>query len=189
MKNRKIILVALALVACMLVGVGYAEIQREITIGGSASLQAQNFNVGFSSITWTGVTDNDTNDGATPAVSAERHTLVLNTAQDFSPVLFQTSLTVTGLAKSGDSVVIDYVITNGNNVPMYLTTNVPTGTIFDFEGKFVDGATKSDTFILDSEDTVIYRVTVTLDNDQFDAEKTESFNISINATSNLPNPS
>ena len=185
MKNRKIILVAFMLVACMLISVGYATIEKVLTITGEASFYAQKFNTGFKSVTLTTLTDHDTGDGANPSVSVENNTLTLNTTRDLGNI-FATSLTVTGLSCTEDKVVVEYVIENKNNVTIHLSPSITGNSIFSVDGEFDGG---EETYDLAADATVIYTVTIALVSDSYDKNSSESFTISINATSNLPNPS
>lgn len=190
MKNRKIILVAFILVACMVIGVGYAAIEKAITISGTASLHPQNFNVVFTSAELVTLT-NAKEDGVVPTVSVENTQLSTTAPSKDLGGIFATSMTVSGLACIEDVVVVDYEIENRNNVSMYLNPAITGATVFSVTGQFIDtdnGNAASDTFTLASEETIIYRVTVKLSSDAFDTEKTESFNISINATSTIPTP-
>ena len=185
MKNRRVILVAFLLVACMLVGIGYAVIEKELTIGGTATLLPQNFNVVFTQAKLTTLTDG-TQDGVVPTVSVENTKLAnVNAVKDLGGI-FATSMTVSGLACDSDIVVVDFTIQNNNNVPMYLPSTVTKTAGLDVTGKYLDGGTEKDTHVLNPDSTVTYRVTVKLANEAIDAEKTETFNISIAATSNVP---
>ena len=122
MKNRKFIVVAFMLTACMIVGVGYAALTDTLNIGGDAEVsQAGAENTFDGDVYFTSVTEGH---GYHAHIDAENNDKI-----DF---------TVTGLGGIGDSVTITATIYNDSDLDAVVkmdpvNTTVTNSTYFDME--------------------------------------------------------
>ena len=180
MKNRKTVVIAFLLCAMMLIGVGFAAISGSLTITGNLTSGVQAFDVVFTQVELTTLTDADTTDGATPSVTIEKSsvnqggTVELNSGNG----LPSTSFTVKGLATKNDAVVLTFTIKNNNKVAMQVTPEAPTAmTNFSADDNW-DGAK-----VIEAGATETYQVIVKLTNEAISSEVSDTFTIKLNATS------
>ena len=109
MKNRKTIIVAFMLVACMIVGVGYALVVNTMDIGGTASVsreeaeKAFNQDIYFSGVVVGGVLKSE----GVVAGDNKGYTANINTNNND-----KAQFTVTGLSSQDDSVEIIFRVEN-----------------------------------------------------------------------------
>jgi len=109
MKNRKTIIVAFMLVACMIVGVGYALVVNTMDIGGTASVsreeaeKAFNQDIYFSGVVVEGVLKPE----GVVAGDNKGYTANINTNNND-----KAQFTVTGLSSQDDSVEIIFRVEN-----------------------------------------------------------------------------
>ena len=147
MKNRKTIIVAFVLVACMLVGVGYAVVFNTMDIGGTASVsreeaeKAFNQDIYFSGVVVDGTLDAD----GVVAGDNKGYTANINTNNND-----KAQFTVTGLATQGDSVDITFRIENEGDLDADLIAvshTISNTTYFDVKYYVVGGS------VIDVNDT------------------------------------
>lgn len=111
MKNRKFIVVAFMLTACMIVGVGYAAVTDTFNLNGTATISQENANDGFNQeIVFAGIVTkegvvSDVTDHATHGYTAS-----VNIASDIA------TYHVYSLKKNGDSQEIVFRIANNGKV-------------------------------------------------------------------------
>ena len=112
MKNRKFIVVAFMLVACMIVGVGYAAVTDTFNLNGTATISQDNANEGFNqNVVFEGIVtegDNVTSDVTDHATHG--YTASVNIASDIA------TYHVYSLKKHGDSQEIVFRIKNTGEV-------------------------------------------------------------------------
>ena len=162
MRNRKTIVVVFLVLACMLVGIGYAATTGGLDLTINASSAAQDFKVLFTKAQAKTINDS-LPDGASLKVRCEGTYLTANYANEATISTTSAAMVVEGMALTTDSVTIDFTIENFNNYNVELTEVAPTTTNFNVEGGFVStGDTLVDTITVDATSTVTYRVTVTL---------------------------
>ena len=187
MKNRKTVIAVFLVLALMLVAIGYAAISGTLTIEGTVSSTAQNFNVYFTGAKVDKINDSE-NDNAVPALSIQ-NTKVTETQEVTIANLFTVSMTATGLATTEDYIQVTYTIHNHNKVDMLLTPSVSGNTLFDVDFGFADGDDSDDlldaTTVVAAEGDTTFTVTVKLADDNLDETATENFTITIVGTSDV----
>ena len=113
MKNRKTILVAFVLVACMLIGVGYAELMTTLAIKGTAGVSAEAINFAQSVVFKSADSDNEAY-GTAEVVTGDNQ---------------RATFTVTGMTRKDDAVHFTYVVFNNSDVDVNLSVTIaPTTT-------------------------------------------------------------
>ena len=113
MKNRKTILVAFVLVACMLIGVGYAELMTTLAINGTAGVSAEAIDFA-QSVVFTEAKSDMPAYGTAAVVTGDNR---------------RATFTVTGMTRKDDAVHFTYVILNNSDVDINLSITIaPTTT-------------------------------------------------------------
>ena len=160
MRNRKTVIAVFLVLACMLVGVGYAATNGTLDLTITANSAAQDFKVLFTEVKATEINDSAT-DGAALKVRSEGTYLV--TGADANTVTMSTTqatLVVEGMALTTDYATVEYTIKNYNNYKVELTITDPTTTSFNVTGGFVDGEQLVKTIVVPANAEVSYQVTV-----------------------------
>lgn len=172
MKNRKRVIVAFMLVACMLLGVGYAAITTHLNIQGGATVSVEGATEAFSAdVKFTAVdTGSDASKFATASIGDGK-------TADFS---------LTGLKGAGDSASLIYTITNTGDLDATVSVDVQNTTnsnetYFTVETEWID----ADTSIEKAGGTVQLKVTISLKATPSNstAPTTAQFNIRLHVTS------
>ena len=108
MKNRRNLIVAFLLCACLIVGIGYATLTTTLTAGGTASLNDQHMQEVFDSkIKWTNVTSKDDSKVTAEIVDDGDH----------------VEITAEGLDTVGEEITVICEMTN-NSSDLTVTFNV-----------------------------------------------------------------
>lgn len=187
MKNRKTIIVAFVLVACMLVGVGYAAVTNVLDIQGSAEIsqlaaeEELKEDLYFEGVVLAEGVVNNTTAAITPPAE---YTANINTNNPD-----KAQFTVNSLRDTGDSVKIVYRIKNDSAFPAEITMKSITNTngttadqaqngIFHFDYYF--GSENTRTASLPANSTIDVTVVITYAN-QTNQEAAASFIVELNA--------
>ena len=186
MKNRKTVVVAFMLVACLVIGVGYAAVTNVLDIQGSISVSATAAEKQFNEdIYFEGVVDNTNAAVASITDSATYgYTANINTNNND-----KAQFTVTGIEKTDDFVTITYRIKNDSEHEATVSLKTITNTNgsaqgngtgdFGFSYYFGTEGVETDTIAVGG--TVDVTVKVSLDS-QLTAAATASFVIELNVT-------
>ena len=172
MKNRKRAIVAFMLVACMLLGVGYAAITTHLNIQGGATVTVEGSTEAFSAdVRFTHV------DTGTDAAKFATASIGDGKTADFS---------VTGLKGAGDTATLTYTITNSGDLDATVTVDGTNTTnnndaYFTVTTEWID----SDQDLEKNGGTAQLKVTISLDHTPSNstAPTTAQFNIRLNVTS------
>lgn len=179
MKNRKTILVAFMLVACMVIGVGYANVATHLNIQGGATVSV---------------------DGAQSAFATNIAFTAVDTGNEANAKLFGTAsigdgktadFSVTGLTAGGTSAELIYTISNTGDLAANVEVDATNTTnnnedYFEVETEWVDG----DETLEASGGTAKIKVIITLKQTPASstAPTTAQFNIRLIATAITPEP-
>ena len=143
MKNRKTIITAFMLIACLLVGVGFAEVVNTLDIGGSAEVSIEEAEKAFNQdIYFSGVVVDGTlkADGVT-AADALAYTANINSNNND-----KAQFTVTGLTGAGSTTSIVFRIENDGDLDADLIMKSSTNSnAAYFLVEYFIGGTKIDT--------------------------------------------
>ena len=183
MRNRKNIIVAFVLVACMLIGVGYAALVDSLEVDGTTTITKDQA---------TAVFDSDVYFSSATALPKHGATSTTNTTSINSDNNDKVSFTVHELVNVGDIATFEYEITNVSDLDVNLVASVTgnTTTLTDDDGvttnattsyfevnyAFADGT-------VESGGTEKLTVTVKLI-EAIDCYTKGSFTITVTATSN-----
>ncbi len=139
MKNRKTIIVGFILVACMIVGVGYAVVVNTLDIGGTASVSREEAEKEFNQdIYFSGVVVNGTLKDGVVANDNLGYTANINANNND-----KAQFTVTGLANQNDSVEIIFRVENAGDLDadlIVVSHTISNTTYFDVEYHVVGGS-------------------------------------------------
>ena len=129
MKNRKKILVAFMLVACMVVGVGYAALTNTLDIAGTGNVNASDAEKAFNQdIYFEGVVvNNSIKAGGVVEADNLPYTANINTNNND-----KAQFTVTGLHGQGDTTTITFRIVNNGDLEAKLFVKSCTNSSDDF---------------------------------------------------------
>ena len=169
MKNRKTIIVGFILVACMIMGVGYAALSTTLRIDGQASVSAEAIEFTENVIFTAAKTDAPT--FGTAAVNDGNQS---------------ATFTVTGMTRKDDAVHFTYTITNKSDHDVNLAVTIaPTTTALD--SKFtVTQSLAAGNHLVASEASIDVVVTVKLNEDVNAAVDPVNYVIEYTATSVEP---
>ena len=180
MKKRRTVIVAFLLCAIMAIGVGFATISDNISIGGHLTSGAEDFKVFFTAAQTTG----------TVPVGV---TVKFDDQDSLSGVrLKETGFTVVGINDTTDTVTVQYTIHNYNAFPMYITPSLltvaadGTSTPYTDANPFIVTASSS-LITLAANTDATYTITVQL-RQAMDVAQSTKIKVNFAATSTNPNP-
>ena len=186
-RNRRFAIATFVVVALMLVSVGFAAITGKLTITTTAKSGPQDFNVVFTQAKATAIVDS-VNDGKAVSVKVENTKLEKNVALPIGGDTgsFVISMTAENLATTGDYVTVLFTVKNNNKVAMKVTPGTVSTTVFDVDFGFVGtGSDLDDVVQIAAGESKEFSVTVKLISDAYDTEQSETFDIVLNATSDI----
>lgn len=163
MKNRKTIIVGFILVACMIMGVGYAALSDTFTIDGNATVSAENANDYFNEhVYFQGVVlPNSTVVSDVVDRNTYGYTASINTAQD------SASYHIYNLEGQNNETTITFRITNDGDldakITLIETQSNSNDTYFDVTYE-VDGSTLAAGVEIDKNSSIDLVVTVRMKN-------------------------
>lgn len=187
-KRRRLAIVTFAIVALLLVSVGFAFITGDLSITATAKSGPQDFNVVFTKAKLIDLND-AAQDGKVLTVKVENTKLESENAEvtiGGTTGAFVTTMTVENIATTADSVTVHFTVKNNNKVPMKVTVADPATSIFNAAYGFTSSdatLTKSATIAANAE--AIFEVTITLKNDAYDVEKSETIKFEFDGTSEV----
>lgn len=177
MKRRRTLIVSLLLVAALCLGIGYAAINGELTINGTANIKEQPFKVVFTEYQ-EGTPAVPNRFGVTPTVSLTTPTSDLKDAPDSVQAV---AVTVNNLQAVGDQVEFKLTVKNFNDTKVQVTPSVTT------PAPSLEITTDWTTKEIDKNGSEVITVTVELKTpfygvDNTDETKTETFEITLTAS-------
>ena len=189
-KRRKLAIVTFVLLAVMLVSVGFAVIEGDLTLTLNASSAPQDFNVVFTEAEAIAIVDSQ-NDGSAVMVSVENtkleevgSTVTIGGASG----AFVATMKVENLTVVGDYVTVDFTVKNFNAVDMQVTVKDPTMSVFAAEYGFhtVGVDTLAKTTVIGAGQSASFHVTVRLASSVHDTEASEKIVFEFDGTSTIP---
>lgn len=183
MKNRRTVLLAFLLIACLCIGIGYAYVSKDLKISGTATTAVASIDVEFSAAS---IKSADSTKGD------DAHKTAIQSASSVgAPGDTTISFTAAGLTYIGDSVTAEFTITNYNEYAVDIkSVDAPTLTAFTVNvEEFADGedgtTVTGTTLTLPAGETETFTVTVTL-NDASANKLNETFTVTFNASAGTP---
>ena len=166
MKNRKTILVAFVLVACLLVGVGYAALSTTLRIDGTAAISAEAVDFTQDVVFQSASSDNEA--FGTAAVNGDQQS---------------ATFTVTGMTRKDDAVHLTYTILNNSAHNVNLSVSVAPTTTAQNSKFTVTQSMAAGNHLVTAGSTIDVVVTVKLNEDAVAAVDPVSYVIEYTAVS------